>query len=219
YLISVSLGKQASNILNNMVCVSGAFGAYRMSALAQANGLDSGGGEDLDATLRLRKVGWSVLFAPDAVCYTDVPSTLGALVRQRFRWERDAIRLRYRKHVKVMSPLSPQLNFRELLHELEFLLFNVIAAAALPFYVLWLVAEYGSLAPVILIAAQLGLFVLDVITLLLAAYIPPRGGGLGLLPFLPGYSLFSTALMRSTRLAAYVQEWVLRASYQDPYVP
>ncbi len=54
YLISISQGKQAANLADTMTCVSGAFGAFRSSALEAVGGLDSGGGEDLDVTLRLR---------------------------------------------------------------------------------------------------------------------------------------------------------------------
>ena len=65
YLISISQGKQSANLTNQMTCVSGAFGAFRRTALESVGGLDSGGGEDLDVTLRLRAGGWTTLFAPD----------------------------------------------------------------------------------------------------------------------------------------------------------
>jgi cellulose synthase/poly-beta-1,6-N-acetylglucosamine synthase-like glycosyltransferase len=97
-------------------------------------GLDAGGGEDLDMTMRMRKAGWSVRFAPDAICYTDVPETFKAFIRQRFRWERDAIRLRYRKHRDQVSPLSSKMQPLELVHQLEFLIFDVGAALAMPIY-------------------------------------------------------------------------------------
>ena len=61
YLISISQGKQAANLTNQMTCVSGAFGAFRRSALEGVGGLDAGGGEDLDVTLSLRKAGWKTI--------------------------------------------------------------------------------------------------------------------------------------------------------------
>lgn len=91
------MGKQASANLNQVTCVSGAFGAFRKVDYHAVGGLDAGGGEDLDLTLRLRRTGRKIAFAEDAICYTDVPATTKALIQQRFRWERDAVRLRYRE--------------------------------------------------------------------------------------------------------------------------
>lgn len=219
YLTSLSLGRQAADAMGQVSCVSGAFGAFRSSAYAAIGGMDAGGGEDLDLTLRLRREGWEVRFAANAVCYTDVPDTLDALVRQRFRWERDSVRLRYRKHAELMNPFSRRFRPRELLHEIEFLVFSVIAAAALPVYLLWLFATHGQLAVTLLVAAQAGLMILDLVTFLLAAASTPRARVLPLLPYLAGYTMFNGLFMRFIRLAAYVEEWVLRASYLDTYAP
>ncbi|ODS01855.1 hypothetical protein AUC71_02875 [Methyloceanibacter marginalis] len=125
YLITISQGKQASDLTDQVSCISGAFGAFRIKAMRGVGGLDAGGGEDLDVTLSLRKAGWKTVFASDSICYTDVPEQLGVLVRQRFRWERDAVHLRYRKHRELMNPFSPRFSIRELTHELDFLLFNL----------------------------------------------------------------------------------------------
>ena len=219
YLISISLGKQASALIDQVVCVSGAFGAFRREALEAVNGIDVGGGEDLDLTLKLRKAGWKVRFAPDAICYTDTPDTLRALTSQRFRWERDAVRLRYRKHLDLMNPFAENFRLSELLHELEFIVFQILGAVVLPFYVIWLFVSYGELGLAFLIAAQFGLMVLDLFVFVLAAWSTPKAVSLPLLPYLPGYSLFNGLHMRFVRLAAYLQEWIFNASAADNYVP
>ena len=219
YLISISQGKQAANLTDQMSCVSGAFGAFRGIAIQCVGGLDAGGGEDLDVTLKLRSAGWKTVFAPDAICYTDVPTTLAALTRQRFRWERDAVRLRYRKHRKLMNPFGRGFSVNELLHELDFIIFNVVAAIAFPVYLVWLFVMYGALAPIILIGAQFGVLGLDTLTFLLAAWITPTVNAFALTPYLVGYDLFYSLIMRFIRLVAYVQEWVFQASYRDAYVP
>ena len=219
YLISISQGKQVTDLVNQMSLVSGAFGAFRRVALERIGGLDAGGGEDLDVTLRLRKSGWRTLFAPEALCYTDVPDTLSVLVRQRFRWERDAIQLRYRKHGDLMNPFGARFSVSELLHELDFLVFGVCSALIFPVYIVWLLVTYGDLALTILIGAQVGMLVLDCVTFALAALVAPRVKTLRLAPYVPGYSLFNGFVMRFVRLAAYVQEWIVEASYSDTYVP
>lgn len=219
YLISISLGKQASMLIDQVACVSGAFGAFRMSALQDVNGVDVGGGEDLDLTLKLRKAGWKICFVDAAICYTDVPDTLRALTNQRLRWERDAVRLRYRKHADLMNPFSLNFRLSELLHEIEFIVFQILGAAILPFYILWLFLQYGELGLVFLLAAQIGLLFLDFMVFALAALCTPKAKALHLLLYVPGYSLFNGVHMRFVRLFAYVQEWIFNASAGDNYVP
>jgi cellulose synthase/poly-beta-1,6-N-acetylglucosamine synthase-like glycosyltransferase len=219
YLISISQGKQSANLIDQMTCVSGAFGAFRRTAIESVGGLDSGGGEDLDITLRLRAAGWTTLFVPDAICRTNVPTTLSALTRQRFRWERDAVRLRYRKHRHLLNPFNTRFKFMELLHELDFIFFNVVAAVVFPFYLVWLFVTYGDIAPAVFVGAQVGMLVLDTLTFLLAAWLTPQVNSFALAPYVAGYSLFYGLIMRFIRLTAYLQEWIFRSSYRDTYVP
>jgi len=219
YLVILSLGKRGGNMTGQVVCASGAFGVFRRQALADVGGLDAGGGEDLDVTIRIRKAGWRVRFAPDAICYTDAPATFRAFLRQRFRWERDAIRLRYRKHKDQVSPLSKLMRPSELVHQLEFLIFDVGAALAMPIYLIWLFDTYGDTAPAILVAAQLGIFCLDAVSLAMVALTTPRVFSFRHVLYMPGYSVLNSYFMRFVRLAAYFQEWTFRASYEDSYVP
>ena len=219
YLISISLGKQALDLVDQVSCASGAFAAYRVEALDQVGGLDAGGGEDLDVTMRLRIAGWKIRFASEAICYTDTPTSLLVLTKQRFRWERDAIRMRYRKHVGLMNPFSRKFKPAEAFHEIEFLFFNVLAAAALPVYILWLFSTYGDLAIVILLGAQIGMAVIDYTVFALAAYATPKAKSFSLIPYVFGYSLFNGFIMRFVRLSAYLQEWIFKTSYEDSYVP
>ena len=219
YLVTISLGKRAMDRLGLVSCVSGAFGAFRRAAYQEVGGYDAEGGEDLDITLSLRARGWRVAFAADAVCYTDVPTSWGALARQRGRWERDAIRLRFRKHGAMMNPFAPGFSWSEWLHEAEFLLFNVVAAALLPVYLVWLSVALGAAGWTVLLAAQLVLLCMDFAVLALAAAATPRARALPLALYLPAFGAYYGLFMRALRLCAYAQEWVFRASRRDEFVP
>ncbi len=219
YLISMSLAKRAQTLFEQVTCVSGAFSAFRRRALNDVSGADAGSGEDFDLTLRLRKAGWRIGFAHRAICYTDVPATLHSLVKQRFRWERDALRLRYRKHGDLMNPFSSNFKMSEFFHEIEFVLFHVIAAAVLPFYLIWLFVTYGDIAQLILIAVLLGSMVLEGCVFLMAALSSPDARSLALVPFSLAFGLYQGLFMRFVRLAAYLDEWLFNASARDNYVP
>jgi len=219
YLVTISLGKRIAEMFGLVVCASGAFGAFRRSALASVGGLDVGGGEDLDVTVRLRAKGWKIAFAPSALCYTDVPETAWNLLRQRLRWERDAVRLRYRKHRRLSDPLSPGFNLVEATHQVDFLFFHVILAAAFPLYLLHLYMQMGEAALYFLLAVQLGLMCLDAAIFVAAMEATNRWVYAPYLLLIPGYSAFYGVFMRLVRLVAYVQEWCFDASRTDNYVP
>lgn len=219
YLQSIAVGKRIASAVNQVVCASGAFSAFRRKALDDIHGFDVGGGEDLDTTIRLRLKGWRIEYAPEAVCYTDVPTTVYQYIRQRLRWERDAIWIRYRKHVQLMNPLSPAFRITEAVHQWDFLLFNVAGAFIFPVYLVWLFIQYGAFTPAILIAMQIGLLAIDVLILAASAWCTGRHVFLRNLLFLPGYSLFMTYVMRPVRLIAYIDEWVFSGSHRDNYTP
>jgi cellulose synthase/poly-beta-1,6-N-acetylglucosamine synthase-like glycosyltransferase len=219
YLLSISIGRQFASELNQVVCVSGAFGAFRRQALEQIGGCDVGGGEDLDLTLRLRAGGWRIVFAENAICYTDVPASLWVLARQRLRWERDAIRLRLRKHRHRLSPLSQATGFASIVHQFDFLVFELGATIAFPFYIVWLFSAYGNLAFSLLLAVQFGQWILDAAILALAACIAERAVPPDFLIYLPGFSFYSGWLIRPVRLVAFIQEWFLFGSRHDNYIP
>ena len=89
YLEFISVGKRFSAAIGQITCASGAFSAFRRTALDKDAGLMSVVEKIFDVTLRLRRAGWHIGYVPNAVCYTDVPTTFYAYIRQRLRWERE----------------------------------------------------------------------------------------------------------------------------------
>ena len=80
--------------LNGLLIVSGAFGLFRRETLIDIGGyLPSTMGEDMELTVRLHhrlRPDWpeaSVLYAADAICWTQAPSALSGLRSQRMRWQ------------------------------------------------------------------------------------------------------------------------------------
>ncbi len=87
YITSQNLEKRAFDLLNCIPVVPGAAGAWRADML-RSNGGFSGDtvAEDTDLTLTIRRNGWKILYDEDAIGRTEVPETVDALIRQRFRW-------------------------------------------------------------------------------------------------------------------------------------
>jgi cellulose synthase/poly-beta-1,6-N-acetylglucosamine synthase-like glycosyltransferase len=87
YVTSQNLDRRAFALLDCIMVVPGAVGAWRTELVRQAGGFsDDTLAEDQDLTIAVRRMGSGVAYADDAVAYTEAPDTLRGLARQRFRW-------------------------------------------------------------------------------------------------------------------------------------
>jgi peptidoglycan-N-acetylglucosamine deacetylase len=87
YITSQNLEKRAFDLLNCIPVVPGAVGAWRTDLLRSVGGFSGETvAEDTDLTLTIRRDGWKILYDEDAIGRTEVPDTMEALIRQRFRW-------------------------------------------------------------------------------------------------------------------------------------
>lgn len=95
YLRGFLEGRLGWSWLNGLLIISGAFGLFRTSVLREIGGYARDTvAEDMDVVVRLhqhfreRRQPYQVLFVPDPVCWTEVPTTVATLARQRRRWHR-----------------------------------------------------------------------------------------------------------------------------------
>lgn len=95
YVRSFIAARPGWSMLNGLVLLSGAFGLYSREVVTEVGGLRGGHlGEDMDLTMRIHKHlseqgrDYRIVYAPDAVAWTEVPTTRKVLRRQRIRWHR-----------------------------------------------------------------------------------------------------------------------------------
>jgi cellulose synthase/poly-beta-1,6-N-acetylglucosamine synthase-like glycosyltransferase len=82
-----NLDRRMYESLGCIMVVPGAIGAFRRQVLAQVGGVSSDTlAEDTDLTMAVNRAGWRVAYAARARAWTEVPSTLRQLWRQRYRW-------------------------------------------------------------------------------------------------------------------------------------
>jgi cellulose synthase/poly-beta-1,6-N-acetylglucosamine synthase-like glycosyltransferase/peptidoglycan/xylan/chitin deacetylase (PgdA/CDA1 family) len=87
YVMGFNLDRRMYDVLDCMPTVPGAIGAFRRAALEQVGGFSAATlAEDTDATIALGRAGWRVAYAEEALAFTEAPSTLAELWRQRYRW-------------------------------------------------------------------------------------------------------------------------------------
>lgn len=219
YATNISLGRQFTSMFDILMIVSGAFGAFRKSAIEDVGGWDVGPGDDSNLTTKLRRAGWGIEFAADAWGLTDVPDRLVPLVRQRTRWSRSLIRNRLRKFSTVFDPKQANFSLSDLLGTLNHLWFDFGLTLAFLIYVTSLFVIFGEGAFVILLAVTLVAMMGDAFELLVAAIFLPRLNMLRCLPYVPLYSVYVSYVQRAIRLRAYFLELAFRDSYKDPFYP
>lgn len=97
YIRAFLCGRVGWNSFNSTLVISGAFGMFNKQAVREAGGyLEGSIGEDMELIVRLHRLmrakrkrsEYAIVYIPDPVCWTEAPSTLGTLYRQRNRWQR-----------------------------------------------------------------------------------------------------------------------------------
>jgi cellulose synthase/poly-beta-1,6-N-acetylglucosamine synthase-like glycosyltransferase/peptidoglycan/xylan/chitin deacetylase (PgdA/CDA1 family) len=87
YVMGFNLDRRLFDLLRTIPTVPGAIGAFRRAALTTVGGISTDTlAEDTDLTMALCRSRWRVVYAPDAIAWTEAPSTLRQLWRQRYRW-------------------------------------------------------------------------------------------------------------------------------------
>lgn len=95
YVRAFLFGRLGLNRMGGNLIISGAFGLFRRASVLTAGGYAHDSvGEDMELVVRLRRLGIEqngpskAVFIPDPVAWTEVPSSLKVLSRQRDRWQR-----------------------------------------------------------------------------------------------------------------------------------
>jgi cellulose synthase/poly-beta-1,6-N-acetylglucosamine synthase-like glycosyltransferase len=95
YLRAFLIGREAWGQGNMLMIISGAFGVFRTDLVRAVGGYRPNAiGEDFDLVARLHRhlrdkgADYHIHFVPDPMCWTEVPSDLKSLGRQRARWQK-----------------------------------------------------------------------------------------------------------------------------------
>jgi len=219
YLHSTFLGRLFVSRLGILCIVSGALGAFRHSTLRQTMGWDVGPGEDGDLTLRIRKAGFKIAFAPYAQCYTNVPVRWKQLYNQRRRWDRAVVTFECRKHIDMAYFWSPNFKWSEMALLLDRWFFNIVCL-----YGFWIYLVWFFLNPREDMWKMLGSFycfyvLFEFIQLLPVLYYSNRLKRdllvCAVFPIMPVYQLF----LKFASLVAVTEELLWRKSFDDNFVP
>ena len=220
YYDTISIGRIISSRLGVYRVISGAFGAFRADALNKLKGWDIGPGLDGDITVKIRKLGYKIEFAPDAVCLTNAPNTFKKLTKQRMRWDKSLIRFRMRKHKDVFLP-NQSFNIPNFISFFENIMYGFVLNIKWVFYVADMWVNNNSQIEFIFLTNILLYTSANYFKFLVFSLFRVRKNASisYFLIYIPGVVFYFGYYLRIVRLIAHFNELIFKASYNDPWNP
>lgn len=105
YVSSFNLDRRFQDVTNTVNTIPGAVGAFRREVLDEVGGVPADTlTEDTDLTVMIGLAGWRVAYQPDARAWTEAPSDLTSLWRQRYRWAYGLLQVVWKHRAVLGSP-------------------------------------------------------------------------------------------------------------------
>lgn len=111
YTRAFLMARMAWGKLNGLLLISGALGMFDKETVIKCGGYSTSTvGEDMELVVRMRrymaenKQKYDVIYIPDPLVWTEVPSTFKILGRQRNRWTRGTMETLFSHKVLFMNP-------------------------------------------------------------------------------------------------------------------
>jgi len=219
YLMSISAGRSILDVVDAIACLSGACSMYRRDTFLRQGGLDVGPGEDLEYSLRLRRLGYLIRFVPEAWAETDGPTSGISLLRQRARWDRDALRIRFLTYGEL-SFFHRLERLPDTLQRLDFIVFDLVPTLSLPFYLGYIWLLFGAAdAALFLVAIYVLLLWLSIFNIALAFVMFNRSIGLFGLGAALIFPFYQGVYLKCARFFSYSSEIIFASSRRDDFVP
>lgn len=119
----------ASRILfdqfNGNLIISGACGLFKKDVAIAAGGYDADTvGEDFELVIKLHvfckmhKIDYRVKYVPEAICWSQAPSTIGDLMKQRRRWNKGLLQGMFKYKELLFNPKYGMISFISFLYYL-----------------------------------------------------------------------------------------------------
>ena len=104
YVIGFNLDRRMYDLLRCIPTIPGAVGAFRRRALLEVGGFSGDTlAEDTDVTMTVIRAGWRVVYEENARAWTEAPTTLGELWRQRYRWSYGTLQAVWKHRAALVS--------------------------------------------------------------------------------------------------------------------
>jgi len=219
YLKTIQVGRLVTNTVGILHIISGAFGAFDRETLLEVGGWDIGPGLDGDITQKIRKAGYRISFAENAIAMTHVPASWRALYRQRQRWSKSLVRFRLRKHRDILLPYG-NFSFTNLISNLEGILFDFVFNFVWVVYFILLILEHPDRIAEIFAVGYIIRFLFNLVAFSIIMLVSERAAEeKRLIKYVPLSTFYTGYFLRLARLTAHIKEIFFFSSYKDQWNP
>lgn len=111
YTRAFLMGRMAWSELDGLLLISGALGMFDKEILIRSGGYRTNTvGEDMEMVVRIRRymaennLDYDVVYIPDPLCWTEVPTSIKVLARQRSRWTRGTMETLWTHRKLLFNP-------------------------------------------------------------------------------------------------------------------
>jgi cellulose synthase/poly-beta-1,6-N-acetylglucosamine synthase-like glycosyltransferase len=111
YARAFFMGRSGWSRFGALLIISGAFGVFRREAVIEVGGyFTQTVTEDMEMVMRFHqryrraRRPYKIVFSPDPICWTEVPSDMGTLRAQRNRWHRGLVETLWRYRSMTFNP-------------------------------------------------------------------------------------------------------------------
>lgn len=214
YLVAMEMGRQFQSILNLLLVIPGAFGAFRRRLLHEVGVMDEDTiTEDFDMVFKMKKTGGTLFFNRNAVAWTVVPSSWKEWFRQRIRWARGELQT-LRKHSDVILKMS--LGVKDFLSTLDMIITDIVLLYLRTIWFVFLPFIFREI-PLWDLMRLIATFylILEAMQAVTAVIVSPRGRReVKYLPLIPIITFFYRPIYALVRFVAYTEEMIgLRAEW------
>jgi len=140
YVIGFNLDRRMYEVFQSTPTVPGAIGAFRRDVVVALGGVSGETlAEDTDLTLAIGRLGHRVVYAEEALAWTEAPSTLSGLWRQRYRWSYGTMQAVWKHKGAIVSrdPRQRRIGRRALPYMIFFQILLPIVAPLIDLYALY----------------------------------------------------------------------------------
>jgi cellulose synthase/poly-beta-1,6-N-acetylglucosamine synthase-like glycosyltransferase/peptidoglycan/xylan/chitin deacetylase (PgdA/CDA1 family) len=140
YVIGFNLDRRMYEVFQSTPTVPGAIGAFRRDVLVVLGGVSGETlAEDTDLTLAIGRLGHRVVYSEEALAWTEAPSTLTGLWRQRYRWSFGTMQAVWKHKGAIVSrdPRQHRIGRRALPYMIIFQILLPIVAPLIDLYALY----------------------------------------------------------------------------------
>ncbi|MFC1752796.1 glycosyltransferase [Thermoproteota archaeon] len=217
YAMGITIQRQWLAWADMLQIASGAFSVFRRELMERVMGTDPETGEDLDITIKIKKLSYKAAFAANAHARTNVPKTFYTLFRQRIRWDMCFIRINLRKHCNILNLI--RFKFSDFIAVISDITLNVIGLAAFPIYIAVVAIFWPQYLLFIITVTYLFYTVMSFVQLSIAVLMSNEPVHDIYFILLAPIYFFYTIFLKIDRTIAYVSEFLRIKPYNDKFLP